>query len=281
MLPAEVRETLTIKLGSIKSFSPVSGGCINNGGKLTTGHGQYFLKWNDAKKFPGMFEAEARGLQLLYETKCIRVPSQVSHGTAGAHQFILMEFISRSRASLNYWEELGRGLASLHRNTAADFGLDHDNYIGSLPQRNAKSASWHEFFVHQRLEPQLTMLDASSQLRKKFNELLKRVSQIFPPERPALLHGDLWNGNLIISSGAPCLIDPAVYYGNREMELAFTQLFGGFDQRFYDTYKEVFPLQPGFQERAEVCNLYPLLVHANLFGGHYILEIEDILSRWA
>jgi protein-ribulosamine 3-kinase len=281
-LPAEVQQALTHRLGTLKSFTPASGGCINNGGRLETSGGTVFVKWNDAQKFPGMFESESRGLQILEEADGVRVPGAVFHREAGRYQFITMEWIEPSRRSASYWEKLGSGLATLHQTTSKQFGLAHDNYIGSLPQHNEWLDSWTDFFIHRRIEPQLKMLNASSGLRKKFDALFKSLPDIFPNERPALLHGDLWGGNLITDDkGEPCLIDPAVHFGHREMELSFTRLFGGFDPRFYDTYKGVFPLHAGFEERVAICNLYPLLVHANLFGGHYLREIEDILSPWA
>jgi protein-ribulosamine 3-kinase len=282
MLPAEVRDALTSRVGSLKSFKAVSGGCINHGGKLTTAAGNFFIKWNDASKFPEMFKSEAKGLGMLSQANCFRVPS-VSHcDQTDSHQFILIEWIEPSAASRNFWEELGRGLARLHKVTTSHFGLDHNNYIGSLKQSNTISEEWTDFFILERLEPQLRLLNPSTGVANKFESLFKKLPQIFPREKPSLLHGDLWSGNLITDEkGDPCLIDPAVYYGNREMEIAFTQLFGGFDHRFYDTYKEVFPLQPGFADRVGICNLYPLLVHANLFGGHYIREIEDIVGHWA
>ena len=281
-IPAEVQKALTDKFGTLKLFSPASGGCINNGGRLDTSNGAVFVKWNDANRFPGMFDAEARGLTLLEQAHGPRVPGNVFHNEAGGYQFITMEWIEQARRAPEYWEELGRGLATLHKTTAKQFGLNHDNYIGSLQQGNKSFEKWSDFFIQQRLGPQLEMLNGEPGLQKKFDALFKKLPDIFPAEKPALLHGDLWSGNLLADAeGDPCLIDPAVYFGNREMELAFTRLFGGFDSRFYDTYKEVHPLQAGFEDRVDICNLYPLLVHANLFGGHYLLEIEDILRRWA
>lgn len=281
-LPSVIEEALQKSLGlALKSFSPASGGCINNGGKISTSQGDLFIKWNDARKFPGMFETEAKGLKLLASADCIHVPSVVCVSVCDPYQFMVLEHIGQARPSAMYWRDLGRSLATVHRMTSPSFGLDHDNYIGSLPQVNGASTNWVEFFIDRRLEPQLAMLNASASIRRKFERLYTRLPQIFPVEHPSLLHGDLWSGNLIRDHrGHPCLIDPAVYFGHREMDLAFTRLFGGFDRDFYDTYKEVFPLQPGHAERLDVCNLYPLLVHANLFGGHYLMEIEEIVSRW-
>jgi protein-ribulosamine 3-kinase len=281
-IPNDIQNVLHEKLGSILSFTPASGGCINHGGKIVTSARHFFLKWNDSQKYPGMFRAEAQGLQLLAAQKCVHVPSVVMHDAISKYQFIVMDFVLQLPPAKTFWEDLGFGLATLHRVTSNTFGLDHDNYIGSLPQINSAKESWSLFFIQQRLVPQLNLLHPDVGIRRKFDSLFAKIDNIFPKEQPALMHGDLWSGNLIRDQhGLPCLIDPAVYFGHREMELAFTKLFGGFDSRFYDAYKEVFPLVPGYEEREDVCNLYPLLVHANLFGGHYLLEIEDILRRRA
>ena len=282
-IPAEVQDSLKESLGALVSFTPASGGCINHGGRIEAKSGEVFVKWNDAERYPGMFESESRGLELLAQQKCVRVPSVVRYGIAGRYQFILMEFIRQTKhAATGYWQELGESLASLHQVTSSHFGLDHDNYIGSLHQTNSGYNHWSEFFVRQRIEPQLKLLRPDVRMRRQFDSLFLKLDNIFPDEKPALLHGDLWGGNLICDErGRPCLIDPAVYFGHREMELAFTRLFGGFDIAFYDTYKAVFPLKEGHRERVEICNLYPLLVHANLFGGQYLHEIQDILSHWA
>lgn len=282
-IPPAIQEAFRQKLGQqITRFNNVAGGCINHGGKVTTPDSVFFIKWNDAARFPGMFSTEARGLQLLADTKCIRVPLVAWCDQIDGYQYIVQEFIEPGQRRSTYWQDLGRALASLHKVTSSSFGLDHNNYIGSLPQNNQPANNWIDFFVHHRIEPQLQLLKASSMLRRRFESLFKNLSSIFPEEPPSLLHGDLWNGNLLVDEqGNPCVIDPAVYFGHREMELAFTMLFGGFASPFYDTYKEVFPVAPGFSDRVDIYNLYPLLVHANLFGGHYVAEMEEIVSRWA
>ena len=180
---------------------------------------------------------------------------------------------------------LGQTLAALHQHTAPSFGLDYDNYIGSLRQSNRPWDSWIDFFVHQRLEPQIRLATDNHQpihaLKKKIEAFYKEISALLPKENPALIHGDLWGGNLLTDEkGYPCLIDPAVCFGHREAELAYTQLFGHFDRQFYHVYNESFPLEPGFKERADLYNLYPLLVHVNLFGGGYVQQSEAIVSRF-
>lgn len=265
----------------LKDFSSTSGGCINSGGKLITSADIFFLKWNDAKKFANMFEAEAKGLRLLESSRAIRVPKVVGTSIEGSFQFILLEFVE-GRPSGNYWRQLGAELATLHQVTAETAGLDHSNYIGSLPQVNTKQKSWVEFFITHRLEVQLKLLSRTdSSLSKNFDSLFKKLPELLVEEPHSLLHGDLWSGNIIATSqGEPCLIDPAVYFGNREAEISFTLLFGGFDDEFYRAYHEVFPLQNGFRERVPIYNLYPLLVHCNLFGGGYLTQVKSMLKKW-
>lgn len=269
----------------ITGFSFSSGGCINHGGKLTTTKGNFFLKWNDRSGLPQMFEVEARGLRLLRDAAAINIPEVLFTGETGSFQFIVMEYIDPAPKSASFWPDLGHQLAMLHKITATKFGLDHDNYIGSLVQVNDFSANWVEFFIEKRLRAQLRLAIENRRLGEdtatKFEKLFQKLPGFLPHETPALLHGDLWSGNLIINKkGNPCLIDPAVYFGHREAEIAFTMLFGGFPAAFYQAYDEKFSMMPGFQERSEVYNLYPLLVHVNLFGGGYASQVVSILDRF-
>jgi protein-ribulosamine 3-kinase len=269
---------------SLQNFSFCDGGCINHSGKLTTSTGNFFLKWNSEAKYPGMFKAEAKGLHLLINTKVIRIPKVVLQDVADSWQFILMEFVDGKPPSPSWQDDLGRMLADLHHNSAPNYGLDQHNYIGSLHQLNTPSTDWIEFFCEYRLKTQLKLaLDQhkiTKQILHQFDVLFGKLSSVLPVEKPSLLHGDLWRGNLISDElGNPCLIDPAVYYGNREAEIAFTLLFGGFSDNFYSAYQEAFPLQPGFPERIDIYNLYPLLVHVNLFSGRYLSQVVSILNR--
>jgi fructosamine-3-kinase len=286
-LPEPIIEAISTKLKlQTKRFEPVAGGCINYGGKLVANGGIYFIKWNDSRKFPAMFEAEAKGLELLSGIKAIRIPMVVANDEADKLQYILMEFIDAANRQKNYWRLLGERLAVLHKNTANQFGLDHNNYIGSLHQYNSESENWIDFFVNQRLRVQLDLAIRNrfvdNALVEAFENLFEKFNELLPAESPSLLHGDLWSGNLIIDNrGEPCLIDPAAYYGHREIELAFTRLFGGFDSEFYDSYQCVFPTIKGFENRVEVYNLYPLLVHLNLFGRSYLPSIKNIVNRYS
>lgn len=291
-LDSDLQQTILISLERVVNtkvelldFRNVSGGCINQGGKLTTTQGNYFLKWNDAKRFPDMFKKEALGLALLREPKAAKIPSVIAVGENSRTQFLILEFIETGRPNAMYWNELGKSLAALHKQTSSAFGLDHDNYIGSLPQDNSKNDNWIDFFIQSRINPQLKLAVDNGKLNvsqlRSFECLYKELPSLLPIDRPSLLHGDLWSGNVIVDhAGAAVLIDPAVYYGHREMELAYTQLFGGMESDFYNAYFEAFPVVSGFDNRVDIYNLYPLLVHVNLFGGGYANQVISILNRF-
>jgi len=292
MIPGEIivqAETLvsTLKNRSVKfsGSKPVGGGCINKSICLETVEEKYFLKWNDASAYPGMFESEAKGLNLLREARAIKIPQFIGCGTAGPHAFILMEWLETGTQKRSFWSDFGKNLATLHGLTQEFYGLDHANYIGSLPQRNTMHGSWDEFYFLERLEPQVKLAVDSGRLTRlqisHVGNLKRRLPEILPKEIPALIHGDLWNGNFLVDSeGNAALVDPAVYYGHREMDLAMARLFGGFDPEFYRSYEEEFPLETGFDARIEIHQLYPLLVHVNLFGGGYIQQVEQILRKY-
>jgi fructosamine-3-kinase len=286
VVPREIAQSVEAETRSrILTFTFTGGGCINSGGKLTTSGETYFLKWNDAGKFPGMFQAEASGLSLLRNSNSMTVPFPLHNGNAGPFQFLLLEFIREGRKTGDYWAKFGSCLADLHRRSAHTFGLDHNNYIGSLSQRNDQSTSWIDFFVNCRLKAQVELARAHNKiddgLHKKFERFFDRLPSLLTLEPPSLLHGDLWGGNLLVDAdGNPCLIDPAVYYGHREVDLAMTQLFGGFDPEFLECYHAEFPLAPGYRERFEIYNLYPLLVHLNLFGEGYRSSVVSIIDRF-
>jgi fructosamine-3-kinase len=288
-IPADVLEAVTARLHVMDirplDFSFMAGGCINPGGRLRTSSRDLFLKWNDAPQLDAMFAAEARGLQLLRDTHTIAIPEVVGTGAWQNKQFLLLEFMHQVTPVARFWADFGEHLAALHRVHSDLFGLDHDNYLGSLVQSNGQHVSGVDFFVSQRLRVQVKLaidagyLDKAS--AKQFETLYKKLPSLLPDEKPCLVHGDLWRGNLIgNNNGRPCLIDPAVYYGSREVDLAMTRLFGGFDATFYAAYQEVNPLTPGFAERVDLYNLYPLLAHLNLFGQAYRAQIDGILRRY-
>ncbi|GIV32783.1 MAG: fructosamine kinase [Chitinophagales bacterium] len=270
----------------IKSAEAIGGGCIHYTFRLQSNASDFFIKYNRAALYPQMFEAEAKGLAMLAASRTIRVPSVITSGYWNEKAFLLLEYIRPQQRRKNFWENFGQSLALLHRHTAPYFGLDSDNYIGSLPQYNCRHQQWSSFFVEERLRRQASLAYAAGLIaaahQRSLEQLYKKIPDLFPDEPPALLHGDLWSGNFIVADdGYACLVDPAVYFGHREMEIAFTMLFGGFDQRFYDAYQDAFPLANGFDARKDICNLYPLLVHLNLFGSSYLPAIERILRCYA
>jgi protein-ribulosamine 3-kinase len=266
----------------LNSFRLLSGGCINRAVLADTSSRQFFIKWNASELFP-MFEAEAKGLDVLAKAGVIRVPEVYYYGYNEACSYLVLEFVEQETPAKNFWKNFGTALSMLHRHTRPRFGLDFNNYIGSLPQQNHLNESWIEFFIQNRLEAQLKIgLNKGSidpEAEQNLQQLYKRLPDLLPEEKPSLIHGDLWNGNFIVA-GQVCLIDPAVYYGNREAEIAFTKLFGGFDQKFYYSYEDSFPITAGFEERSDIYNLYPLLVHVNLFGGSYLNQVKQILKRF-
>ncbi|KAB7731768.1 phosphotransferase [Rudanella paleaurantiibacter] len=266
----------------------LSGGDINTAAQVFTSEGVFFVKWNELSQHVDgrhdLFEAEARGLEILRHTETFRIPAVVGYGEQQGKAYLILEYLDTGPPDTPYWDELGHSLALMHSHTQARFGLSFDNYIGSLPQANTPTVNGFEFFFDQRLLPQAGMALYRGLLDKTlYDKLLRlrdRLPDLLPNERPALLHGDFWSGNVLVTeAGSPALIDPAVYYGFREAELAFTRLFGGFESRFYEAYHEAFPLCDGFDERVPIYNLYPLLVHLNLFGSGYLSGIERVLRN--
>lgn len=263
----------------------LSGGCINNGFEFITNRGSYFVKTNSVSRYPGMFYTEAKGLEILRNSFPGTVPGVIYAGEFEQTAFLILQFIGSGSKTHGYWQDFAVKLASLHRHTAEKFGLDHDNYIGSLPQQNKQYDTWTEFFITQRLKPLLTKAVASglfdSNTSKKFDVLFAKLDRLIPSEKPALIHGDLWSGNVMTDEkGEFCLIDPAVYYGHREVDLAFSTLFGAFPDAFYETYHDVFPLEEDWKQRIGLFNLYPLLVHLLLFGSSYYPDVKRNLEKY-
>ena len=262
----------------------LSGGCINNAVLIRTDQGPFFVKWNHKEKLD-MFLAEGKGLALLKDFGPFVIPEVLGIGVLGEKSYLILEFIESALPDNNYWETMGRNLAGLHHCYSDLFGLPYHNYIGSLHQNNTTKENWVDFFIENRLEAQLQLALNGGLITEEFlvsfRKLYPRMEDIFPMAKPSLLHGDLWSGNVMTASnGQPCLIDPAVYYGHREIEIAFTRLFGGFDTVFYDSYHEAYPMETGFDQRVDLYNLYPLLVHLNLFGSSYLGSIKRIINKF-
>lgn len=271
----------------VMQLSPVGGGCIHRVHHLCTEKRAYLLKWNP-KPLANIFEEEVQGLNLLAATGAVRVP-QVLYVHCRP-DFILLEWIQPDLDQPEWnQEQLGRQLAALHNHPAGpSYGLDHANYIGANGQTNTWHTRWAEFFRDCRLVPQMKMAAKSGALAgaslRKLEYLCAHLERWIDEDlcRPSLLHGDLWAGNVISGpAGQPVLIDPAVYYGEREAELAFTELFGGFSRRFYQAYHNAWPINPGYPERRDLYNLYHLLNHLNLFGPMYAGAVKTVIERYA
>jgi protein-ribulosamine 3-kinase len=260
------------------------GGSINAAYSFASAKSRYFLKVNEAGKYPGMFATEASGLSLLAEASTLTVPGVLLCEQVGREQLLVLSFLEAAPETPFFQHDLGKGLAGLHKNSSEKFGLDHANYIGSLPQDNTRTDSWNEFFVCRRIEPLLKLsIDSgrfNANVRRNFEAFFKKLDELFPKERPALLHGDLWSGNKMNTVSGPAIFDPAVYYGHREADLAMSCLFGGFSADFYRGYEEDFPLEKGWRGRVELFNLYPLLVHTVLFGGGYASDVLAVIKKF-
>lgn len=263
----------------------LSGGDISDAYLLSTKKEKYFLKINESDISAALFEAEAKGLQLL--SQHCPCPEVIQYGSFQSSKgaFLILPFIESGVKDKKFWRSLGQSLAQLHKVTTKDFGLAHDNFIGLLFQSNNQQDSWPIFYAQQRLIPQVKLAFNNNMLSKadlhSFDLLYAKLDRLCPSEKPALIHGDLWSGNFMVDqSQSPIFIDPSVSFSHREMDLAMSLLFGGFDQEFYRSYEEAFPLELGFKERVSVYQLYYLLVHVNLFGESYVNGVRQALAKY-
>lgn len=284
-----LKELLSQQLGvriSSLDLDPVGGGSINNTSRITLNNTHhFFLKTNTASEFPDLFKKEKSGLELLAGQSCILTPGIVYVGSIDNVQLLVLDWVREGSRNESFWKKFGEQLAQLHRVTNNNFGFVEDNYMGSLRQRNSYDISWPAFFIANRLRPQIELALRNRLLQKNhadsFEVLFDKLPSIFKEESPSLIHGDLWSGNFMCNENSlPVLIDPAVYFGHRSMDIAMTTLFGGFDRAFYESYHYHFPLPSNYQEQWDICNLYPLLIHLNLFGAGYLNSIEAILRRY-
>lgn len=261
----------------------LGGGCINNA-RILEGNGQkYFVKLNTAAR-RDMFEAEAAGLNEIIQTGTLRAPRPVVSGQAGGQAYLVLEYLDLGGSAGGRADvALGHGLAALHRTTRPKFGWSRDNTIGSTPQINTQETDWIEFYREHRLRYQLQRAadNGGRTLLRHGEQLLAVLPAFFAgyQPRPSLLHGDLWGGNHgVLPDGTPAIFDPAVYYGDREADLAMTELFGGFGADFYAAYNEAWPLDPGYRVRRDLYNLYHVLNHFNLFGGGYAGQAQRLIG---
>lgn len=305
MFPTSVQQfTLSLLQSAVGTdissirFTSIGGGSINQSFRVTTNTGeQFFAKVNLVAALPGLFLREKEGLALLAQQSVIRTPVVIGQGEAGVYQVLVLEWIREGRKSPAFWRYFGEQLALLHSMTIPavtdeavispkQFGLATDNYMGSLPQWNSPMSDWPQFFIERRLQPQLQlaidrhMID--KRLIRRFERLYQRLPDVFGAiAGPVLVHGDLWSGNFLCDDKErPVLIDPAVYYGHPYIDLAMTTLFGGFEPDFYDRYREIAPFAINFREQWAIANLYPLLIHLNLFGKGYLPDILHTIDRY-
>ena len=260
----------------------VGGGCINDATRVHGGGRSYFVKLNSADQLD-MFEAEAEGLAEMAAAKAVRVPEPVCYGTAGSQAYLVMEDLDLGGHESG--ELLGRQLAQMHRTTRPRFGWHRDNTIGSTPQINTPSDDWVEFWREHRLGFQLELAARHGHggaLQKSGERLMGEMGALFTDHQPeaSLLHGDLWSGNYAATgAGEPVIFDPATYYGDREADIAMTELFGGFSHAFYSAYNEAWPLDAGYKVRKVFYNLYHILNHLNLFGGGYAGQAGRMIDQ--
>ena len=280
----DIEQSLIAALGGgvrLKSPRAVGGGSINEAYRVESSEGPYFVKLNSAEGLD-MFAAEAEGLEELGQAESLRIPRPVSWGVAGSRAFLVLEYLelggSGSAAAL------GEGLAAMHRVTADQFGWYRDNTIGSTPQRNDHCSDWLTFWSKHRLGFQLQLAvshGAGNRLQERGERLIDALPVLMDGREPeaSLLHGDLWSGNYAYTrAGEPSIFDPAVYYGDRETDLAMTELFGGFGRDFYAAYQHAWPLDSGYKTRKKLYNLYHVLNHFNLFGGGYLSQAQGLID---
>ena len=276
---------------SITGEQGVGGGCINETAILLLSNGKKAFIKRNRRAGLDLFEKEAAGLEALEEVDGgVRVPRVLGYGGEKSCAFLILEYLEPAGRRKDFWEIFGRELARLHRNGRnRTCGFHHDNYSGDTPQMNSQMLSWVYFFRENRLEYQLKLARnrglVGPDLNRSVIKVLDRLDNLLvePDEgMPSLLHGDLWGGNFIDGpEGTACIIDPAVYYGHRESDLAMTELFGGFDRRFYSAYKDEWPYDSqGYNERRDLYNLYHIINHLNLFGSSYEGSVRSIVNRY-
>jgi len=279
----EIEQYTSSKLTNPKLIA-IGGGSINDAYHLQSSNQSYFIKLNKSH-LAFMFEAEARGLEEIKALNCIRVPNVICHGQTDTHSYLVLEYIELSSPSEQSSKRLGTQLAKLHQHSQNFYGWHIDNTIGSTPQDNSRSHDWITFWQQHRLGQQLIFAAQNGftgQIQDKGQQLLALLPIFFDnyTPQPALLHGDLWGGNAASDpQGNPVIFDPACYYGDRETDIAMTELFGGFSSNFYSSYQAQYPLDPGYKTRKTLYNLYHILNHLNLFGGSYLSQSENMINQ--
>ncbi|NQY26134.1 MAG: fructosamine kinase family protein [Piscirickettsiaceae bacterium] len=262
----------------------IGGGGINTAYQIQTADQSYFIKLNQPH-LTAMFEAEANGLEEMRALNCVRIPDVICYGQADGHSYLVLEYIELSSLRGQTSKLLGTQLAKLHQHTQYFYGWHIDNTIGSTPQHNDREHDWLTFWQQRRLGQQLKFARKNGftgQIQDKGQQLLESLHVFFDnySPKPSLLHGDLWGGNAAADpQGNPVIFDPACYYGDREADIAMTELFGGFSSEFYSAYQTEYPLDPGYKTRKTLYNLYHIINHLNLFGGSYLSQAESMIGQ--
>jgi fructosamine-3-kinase len=267
---------------AIANTKSVGGGCINQGYQVSGNSTEYFVKLNQASQVE-MFVAEAIGLKQMYATQTITVPQPICWGIADNSSYIVLQWLDLKGGSSQSWTQMGHQLAAMHREgTNKSFGWERNNTIGSTPQINTWTDNWADFFAQHRIGYQLKLAKRRGGNFGDPNQVIKAVRDKLADRQlqASLVHGDLWSGNAAITKdGKPVILDPATYYGDRETDIAMTELFGGFPRAFYDGYNEAWQLDSGYQQRKSIYNLYHVLNHFNLFGGGYGSQAQRIINN--
>ncbi len=265
----------------ILEIQPMAGGDINQVFLCNLKNQQVVIKLNITDQFPLIFEKENKGLELLAKST-FRIPKTICYGNFKKYSYLILEYITHGKIN---WEIFGEKLAHLHKKNSSKFGLDYDNYIGSIIQKNSYENTWEEFYINQRIIYLTSIARDKGLLRKndikKIETLCNKINELIPETTPCLIHGDLWSGNLISDSkNEPVLIDPAVYYGHPEMDWSMLSLFGNYPTIAIERYNEINTIEKGFENRKEVHQLYPLLVHLILFGKVYYKSVMSIIEKF-
>lgn len=280
-----IAEQISQAIGSpfvIQDRSSVGGGCINQAYRITDGDQSFFLKLNNATQM-AMFEAEALGLKEIYDSQTILVPRPVCWGVADSYAFIVLGWLDFGYGKEQSWHHMGENLAAMHRVTSPKgFGWDRNNTIGETPQRNPWTQDWLEFYREHRLRYQFQLANRRGGHFPRQDEVLSALPELLSGHdpAPALVHGDLWSGNASVTKeGKPVILDPATYYGDREVDIAMSELFGRFPAAFYQGYNAAYPLKEGYDQRKTLYNLYHIINHFNLFGGSYGSQANRMIDQ--
>ena len=284
MIPEKIRQYVrSLHKKELNNLTPVGGGSINEAYSYSVKDDVFFFKYNG--KLDGIIAKEVDGLKAIAKLNVITTPEVIAFEKIDQYEILILPFIKQGLKTSTAWKNFGYQLAQMHKKPAPHYGWHQSNFIGSLHQNNEPSPDFISFFINQRLYPQLKLARENNLLSGKeiqeFDLLFAKLNEILPDTTPSLVHGDLWSGNFMIREGnTPYLIDPSVHYNFRETDLAFTHLFGGFDSIFYKAYQDYFPMAAGFSDRVALYNLYPLLVHLNLFGSGYYRSVITNLHQY-